>query len=150
MAKQVIGKLKSLEAPALYIKMPEEFLLIMELLIEIEFIYANLSTVMDKIIEFFLNLMVEEFAKLAEAIIDKVFSIWEKVIEIVPPLEDLLNMCWAVPNQADLCCNIALNIALPQMWSIISPFIELPFECIKMVSDACDAATELAYAVTPP
>lgn len=113
MAKQVIGKLKSLEAPALYIKMPEEFLLIMELLIEIEFIYANLSTVMDKIIEFFLNLMVEEFAKLAEAIIDKVFGIWEKVIEIVPPLEDLLNMCWAVPNQADLCCNIALNIALP-------------------------------------
>lgn len=70
--------------------MPDEFLLIMELLIEIEFIYANLSIVMDKLLEFFMNLMVEKFAELAEKIIDKIFEVWEKVIEIVPPLDELL------------------------------------------------------------
>ena len=93
--------------------MPKEFLLILDVLTEAEFIYSNLPIVLDKILEFIMNLLVEKFAKCAEMIIEQIFKIWKKVCQIVPPLEDLLQLCWAIPNKADLCCNIALNIALP-------------------------------------
>jgi len=146
-AKQILKKLKSLEAPELYINAPEEFFTILEVLVEIEFIYANLPIVMDKILEFFLNLFVEKFAQMAEAIIGKVFDIWKKVIEIVPPLQDLLEMCWAVPNAADLCCNLALNIALPEMWSIAEPYVMMPVKCLQMIQTVCNNACELAYEV---
>lgn len=59
-------------------------------------------------------------------------------------------MCWAIPNAADCCFNAALNIALPEMWGIVEPYIMMPFQCIDMVSQACDAATELAYAIPAP
>lgn len=130
--------------------MPKDFFLILEVLVEAEFIYANLHIVMDKLLEFFMNLLVKKFTECASKIIDQLFSIWSKVIEIVPPLDDLLKLAWAIPNKADFCCNIALNIALPNMWSIIQPYINMPFECINMISSACDAATELAYAIPPP
>jgi len=122
----------------------------MEVLIEAEFIYSNLPIVMDKILEFILNLLVEKFAKCAEKIINQIFKIWKKVCQIVPPLEDLLQLCWAIPNKADLCVNIALNIAMPQIWSIIQPYIDMPFQCIDMISQACDQATEMAYAIPKP
>ena len=132
-AKQIIKKIKSLEAPELYINAPKEFFTILEVLVEAEFIYANLPIVMDKLLEYFLNLFVEKFAGRAAAIIDQIFSIWKKVTEIVPPLQDLLEMCWAIPNTADFCCNMALNIALPEMWSIVQPYIMAPFTCVQMV-----------------
>lgn len=149
-ARQILAKLKSLAAPELFINVPEDFLLILEVLVEAEFIYANLPIVMDKLLEFFINLFVEKFSRVATAIIGKIFAIWEKVTEIVPPLQDLLEMCWAIPNTADCCFNCALNIALPEMWGIVQPFVMMPFECIDMISSACDAATELAYAIPPP
>ena len=99
--------------------MPEEFFEILEVLVEGTFIYANLHIVMDKLLEFFINLFVEKFAGIAAAIIDQLFSIWSKVIEIVPPLDDLLKLAWAIPNAADFCFNCALNIALPDMWAIV-------------------------------
>lgn len=89
-ARQVIEKLKDLQAPELFINMPEEFFLILEVTVEVSFIYANLHIVMDKLLEFFINLFVEKFAKIASAIIDKIFAIWKKVVDIVPPLQDLL------------------------------------------------------------
>jgi hypothetical protein len=52
------------------------------------------------------------------------------VVEIVPPLQQLLELCWAIPNQADFCCNMALNIALPEMWDIAEPYIMAPFTCM--------------------
>ena len=149
-ARMILAKLKSLSAPELFINVPEDFLTILEVLVEAEFIYANIHVVIDKIIEFFINLLVERFTKIANAIIGKIFSIWNKVVSIVPPLQDLLEMCWAIPNAADCCFNVALNIALPEVWSIIQPFVMMPFECIDMISQACDAATELAYAIPAP
>ena len=149
-ARQILAKLKNLQAPELFINMPEDFFLILEVLVEAEFIYANLHIVMDKILEYFINLFVKKFSEIAQAIIDKIFSIWKKVVSIVPPLQDLLEMCWAIPNTADCCFNCALNIALPEMWGIIQPYIMMPFQCIDMISEACDAATELAYAIPPP
>ena len=149
-AKQVLQKLKSLQAPELYINVPKDFFLILEVLIEAEFIYANLHIVMDKLLEYFMNLLVKKFAACASSIINQLFNIWQKVIDIVPPLDDLLRLAWAIPNKADICCNIALNIALPNMWSIIQPYVNMPFECINMISQACDTATELAYAIPPP
>lgn len=89
-ARQVIEKLKDLQAPELFINMPEEFLLILEVTVEVSFIYANLHIVMDKLLEFFINLFVKKFAEIASAIIDKIFAIWKKVVKIVPPLQDLL------------------------------------------------------------
>lgn len=130
MAKQVIKKIKELEAPELYINAPVDFFTILEVLVEIEFIYANLPIVMDKLLEYFLNLFIEKFAGRAEAIINQIFSVWKKVVEIVPPLQDLLELCWAIPNTADFCCNIALNIALPEMWGIVEPYVMAPFTCI--------------------
>ena len=111
--------MKNLQAPELFINVPSDFLLILEVLVEATFIYANLHIVMDKLLEFFINLFVEKFAAIASAIIDKIFDIWKKVIEIVPPLQELLEMCWAIPNTADCCFNCALNIALPEMWGIV-------------------------------
>ena len=137
-AKQILQKLKSLQAPELYINLPGEFLLILEVLIEAEFIYANLPIVLDKILEYILNLLIAKFAEIAEKLINKILKVWKKVCQIVPPLEDLLMLCWAIPNKADFCVNIALNIAIPQMWSIIQPYVDLPFQCIDMVSQACD------------
>lgn len=149
-ARMLLSRLKNLQAPELYINLPKDFFLILDVLIEAQFIYANLHIVMDKILEYFLNLLVKKFTDIANKIIDKLFSIWDKVIEIVPPLDDLLQLCWAIPNQADLCCNIALNIALPCMWGIVKPYVDMPFQCVNMVSQACDAATKLAYAIPPP
>lgn len=149
-AKQILKKLKSLQAPELYITMPKEFLLILDVLTEAEFIYNNLPIVLDKILEYIMNLLVAKFAEIAEKIINQIFKIWKKVCQIVPPLEDLLNLCWAIPNKADLCCNIALNIAMPQIWAIVQPYVDLPFQCIDMVSQACDQATEVINAIPPP
>lgn len=149
-ARQILAKLKNLAAPELFINVPSDFFTILEVLVEAEFIYANLPIVMDKILEFFINLFVKKFSEIASAIIDKIFAIWKKVVEIVPPLQDLVEMCWAIPNTADCCFNCALNIALPEMWGIVQPFVMMPFECIDMISEACDAATELAYAIPEP
>lgn len=66
------------------------------------------------------------------------------------PLDDLLQLAWAIPNQADFCFNLALNIALPDMWGLVRPYIEMPFECIDMISTACDQVTDLAYAIPDP
>ena len=68
----------------------------------------------------------------------------------MPPLSDLLQLAFAIPNQADLCFNIALNIALPEIYGIIQPFIDMPFQAIDMVSTMCDQATDLAYAIPVP
>jgi hypothetical protein len=54
----ILEKLKSLSAPELFLKMPSDFFVILEVLVEAEFIYANLHIVIDKIIEFFINLLV--------------------------------------------------------------------------------------------
>ena len=62
----------------------------------------------------------------------------------------MIKLCWAIPNTADCCFNCALNIALPDMWGMVKPFVEMPFQCIDMVSKACDEATKLAYAIPPP
>jgi len=118
-ARLLLERLKSLTTPDLYICEPDDFLLMMEVLVEAQFIYQNLHIVLEKIVEYLLNLLVKKFAELAKSIIDKLFSIWDKVIEIVPPLDDLLRLAWAIPNQADLCCNIALNIALPEVWGMV-------------------------------
>lgn len=148
MSKQILKKIKSLEAPELYINSPIDFFTILEVLVEAEFIYAHLPIVLDKILEFFLNMFIEKFAGMAQAIIDQIFSVWDKVIEIVPPLQDLLELCWAIPNTADFCCNIALNVALPEMWSIVQPYIMGPFACMEMISQACDSALAEAWMIT--
>ena len=147
-AKMILKKLKSLEAPELYINMPVEFELILWTLVEAEFIMNNLSIVLDKILEYFINLLVQEFAYYAEMIIDKIFEIWDKVTEIVPPLQDLVELAWAIPNQADACVNIALNIALPEIYAMVKPYIDLPFQCIQTISDACDMA-QIMIATAP-
>ena len=95
-------------------------------------------------------MFVQKFAKLAKQIIDKVFDIWKMGIEIVPPLEDLLDMCWKVPNQADTCCNGALNLTLPQVVQVVQPFIDMPFDAVDTIAKACDAATKLAYETPTP
>ena len=114
-AKMVLYKLRSLEGPDMSMVPPKDLMLVMEVLIEVEVIYQNLHIVIDKIVELIINMFVQKFTELAKQIIDKVFKIWKMVVEIVPPLEDLLDMCWKVPNQADTCCNGALNLALPQV-----------------------------------
>lgn len=76
-AKMVIERLKSLQASELFIMMPRDFLLIMEVLIEIQFIYSNLHIVMDRILEFFINLLVQRFAEIADRIIAQIFDIWQ-------------------------------------------------------------------------
>ena len=110
-AKMVLYKLRSMEGPDMSAVPPSQMMLLMEVLIEVEVIYQNLPIVIDKILELIINQFVQKFAAVASAIIDQVFAIWKDVLEIVPPLEDLLNMCWGVPNQADTCCNGALNLA---------------------------------------
>ena len=87
-----------MEAPELYICKPKEFELILWTLIEAEFIMNNLPIVLDKILEYFMNIFVSEFCKYAEQIIAKIFEVWKKVIEIVPPLQDLVEIAWAIPN----------------------------------------------------
>ena len=82
----ILEKLKKMEAPELYICKPKEFELILWTLIEAEFIMNNLPIVLDKILEYFMNIFVAEFSKYAEKIIEKIFEVWKKVIEIVPPL----------------------------------------------------------------
>lgn len=126
-AKKILKKLKKLEAPELYICKPKEFELILWTLIEAEFIMNNLPIVLDKLLEYFVNLFVKKFTEEANKIIDKIFKVWDKVIEIVPPLQDLLELAWAIPNQADACCNLALNAALQVMWPTIQPYINLPY-----------------------
>jgi hypothetical protein len=118
-AKEILNKIKKLEGVSLYLNLPEEFLLILFVLIEAEFIYANLPIVMDKILNYFINLFVKKFTELVRPIIDSIFDVVEKIKEIVPPVEDLLQLFWAIPNNGDLCVNLALNIALPNMWGII-------------------------------
>lgn len=68
----------------------------------------------------------------------------------MPPVQDLIQLFFAVPNNADLCVNCALNIALPEIWGIVQPFIDMPFQCIGMISEACDAAIDVAYAIPAP
>ena len=150
MARQIIEKIKSLEAPQLFINMPGDFFEILEVLVEAYFIYANLPIVLDKILIFFINMFVEKFAGRASEIIDKLFGIWEKVVEIVPPLDDLLKLAWAIPNAADFCVNVALNIALPDIWGMVKPYVMLPFQAIDMIEQACDEAIDVAYAIPPP
>ena len=94
----ILEKLKKMEAPELYICKPKEFELILWTLTEAEFIMNNLSIVLDKILEYFMNIFVAEFCKYAEKIIAKIFEVWKKVIEIVPPLQDLVELAWAIPN----------------------------------------------------
>ena len=110
----------------------------LEVLVEVVFIYNNLHIVIDKILEFFINLLVQKFTEIADKIIGSIFSIWNSVVEIVPPLQDLLEACWAIPNNADFCVNVALNIALPEMWNMVEPYAMLPFQCIDMISEACE------------
>ncbi len=150
MARQIIEKIKSLEAPQLFINMPGDFFEILEVLVEAYFIYANLPIVLDKILIFFINMFVEKFAGRASEIIDQLFGIWEKVVEIVPPLDDLLKLAWAIPNSADFCVNVALNIALPDIWGMVKPYVMLPFQAIDMIEQACDEAIDVAYAIPPP
>lgn len=57
--------MKNLQAPELFINMPEDFFLILEVLVEAEFIYNNLPIVIDKILEYFINLFVKKFAEIA-------------------------------------------------------------------------------------
>ena len=45
-------------------------LLVMEVCVECYVIYQNLSLVIDKIVEFFLNMLIEKFAGIAKNIID--------------------------------------------------------------------------------
>ena len=149
-AKLILARLKSLQGMELFINMPEDFFLILAVLVEAEFIYSNLPIVMDKILEFMLNMFVEKFAGIAAGIIAQLFEIWNKVIEIVPPLDDLLKMAWAIPNAADCCFNAAVNIALPQMYGIIQPFIDMPFDALDMISSMCDVATNALYTPPPP
>ena len=78
--------MKNLQAPELFINMPEDFFLILEVLVEAEFIYNNLPIVIDKILEYFINLFVKKFAEIAQKIIDKIMKVWKKVVKIVPPL----------------------------------------------------------------
>lgn len=82
----ILAKLKSLQAPELFINLPEDFFLILEVLVEAEFIYNNLPIVIDKILEYFINLFVKKFAEIAQKIIDKIMKVWKKVVKIVPPL----------------------------------------------------------------
>lgn len=62
-AKLILEKLKKMEAPELYICKPKEFELILWTLIEAEFIMNNLPIVLDKILEYFMNMFVAEFSK---------------------------------------------------------------------------------------
>ena len=57
-AKLLLNRLKSLNGPDLRICPPKSFLLLLEVLIEAQFIYANLHIVMDKILEYFINMFV--------------------------------------------------------------------------------------------
>ena len=59
----ILEKLKKMEAPELYICKPKEFELILWTLIEAEFIMNNLPIVLDKILEYFINMFVAEFSK---------------------------------------------------------------------------------------
>ena len=52
-----------MEAPELYICKPKEFELILWTLTEAEFIMNNLQIVLDKILEYFMNLFVNKFAE---------------------------------------------------------------------------------------
>ena len=61
----ILYKLRSLEAPDLTIVPPEELSLVMEVLIEIEFIYQNLHIVIDKILEIVINEFVKQFTDYA-------------------------------------------------------------------------------------
>ena len=61
----------------LYINMPEEFMLMMEVMIEAEFIYANLPIVMDKILEYIVNLFIQQFTQIISTIIDQLLGIWK-------------------------------------------------------------------------
>ena len=108
----ILEKIKSLETPDLKLVPPSAFIDSMNVLIEAEFIMNNLPIVIDKILEFFLNMFVQQFAQYAEQIIEKILDVWNAVTEIVPPLKDLMSLAWAIPNQADFCCNLSLNIAL--------------------------------------
>lgn len=65
-AKLILEKLKKLEAPELYICKPKEFELILWTLTEAEFIMNNLPIVLDKILEYFMNMFVAEFCKYAD------------------------------------------------------------------------------------
>ena len=64
---------------------------------------------MGKIMEFYLNKYTGKFSVLADNLLMKIMNIWGDVIEIVPPLDDLLKVAKAIPNDADQCNNCAMN-----------------------------------------
>lgn len=65
-AAEIVENLKNLQAPSLYVKVPKDFLTILEFAIEVIFIMNHIPLVLDKILEMFVTLAVQLFAQFAE------------------------------------------------------------------------------------
>ena len=144
-AKDVLKKIKSISAPELYITKPKEFKDIMEVLVEVEFILSHLPIVLDKIFSFYMNYAVEFFMTVLENSIAAIFKLWNAIIEYIPPAKYLLKLLFGTVISADDCFNVALNIALPEIWDMAEPFIMSPYKCVRDIADECEKACKKAF-----
>ena len=150
-ARMVLYRLRSLEAPDMYVLPPATFVELMDVLVEAEFVYQNLHTVVDQIIEQSLKQMVKKFQGAASAIIASALAVfYGRVCAEHPEWSTLLHICWGVPNSADCCNCCALNNALPDVYSTVASSLELPFLAVNNVATRFDAVTTTAYAPTSP
>ena len=93
---------------------------------------------MGKILDFHLTQYLGKFASVANEVIKNVREIWEQVIEIVPPLNCILNQLFAIPNQADQSTNCGFNRAIPEIWSLVQGKIMPAYSSICTIAAACD------------
>lgn len=174
-AREIVEKLKSMESPELYVSLPEEFRELMSVLMEAEFIMSNLPIAMDKIIEFIINIFVQQFTQIAEQIANTILGIFLKILQAAGQLLDVVktitdtlgltgiipeplgsivdellkfpDILWVIPNQADFFFNKALNIALPMVWDMAAPYIMAPYDCVATVAAMMDATNNISYSI---
>lgn len=163
-AKAICKKLKSLEVPDVSICPPAEFIQILDVLTEAQFIMSNLPVVIDKIWNFILNMFVEMFTKIADEIASKVIDIIKTILDaakqLIGTLKDITGMLglslpeplatlvdvliqipeilWIIPNQADYFFNCAANVALPQMYDMIKPYLMAPINAVTTITTTMD------------
>ena len=82
---------------------------ILDVMLQSEYVVSNMSTCSNKIITFYFNLAAKKFSEACNQPLQDILSIWKKVCEIVPPLNDLKCRCDAIPTNGDCCTNAACN-----------------------------------------
>ena len=106
-----------------------------------------------------MNLFIQLFTQIVSDIINQIYELWNKLLDSLDtvtdalgldpilsyPLRHILELAFAICNQGDTCFNLGLNAAMSEMWNIIQPYIEMPFQCVNDIVTECEQATIMQF-----